>query len=102
MELITILNHCHRFPGFVDQYAYFSADKKSIEVTVRSPKGPAAFCSRCHLPAPGYDQLAERRFEFVPLWGFSSSFYTPCGASTVAATALWLSKKFPGATAKAH
>jgi hypothetical protein len=22
------------------------------------------------LPAPGYDQLAERRFEFIPLWGF--------------------------------
>src|SRR5207253_5336388 len=27
-------------------------------------------CSRCHLPAPGYDQLAEPRFEFIPLWGF--------------------------------
>ena len=22
------------------------------------------------MPAPGYDQLAERRFEFIPLWGF--------------------------------
>jgi hypothetical protein len=22
------------------------------------------------LPAPGYDQLAERRSEFIPLWGF--------------------------------
>jgi hypothetical protein len=22
------------------------------------------------LPAPGYDQIAERRFEFIPLWGF--------------------------------
>jgi transposase len=22
------------------------------------------------LPAPGYDQLGERRFEFIPLWGF--------------------------------
>jgi hypothetical protein len=22
------------------------------------------------LPASGYDQLAERRFEFIPLWGF--------------------------------
>jgi transposase len=22
------------------------------------------------LPAPGYDQLAERRFEFISLWGF--------------------------------
>jgi hypothetical protein len=32
MELITILNRCHRFRGFVYQYAHFSANKKSIEV----------------------------------------------------------------------
>jgi len=70
MELITILNRCHRFRGFVYQDAHFSADKKSIEVAVRPRKGSAAVCSRCHLPAPGYDQLAERRFEFIPLWGF--------------------------------
>jgi transposase len=37
---------------------------------VRPRKGSAALCSRCHQPAPGYDQLAERRFEFIPLWGF--------------------------------
>ena len=66
MELITILNRCHRFRGFVYQYAHFSTDKKSIEVAVRPRKGSAAVCSRCHLPAPGYDQLAERRFEFIP------------------------------------
>src|SRR5881275_991064 len=70
MELITILNRCHRFRGFVYQHAHFSADKKSIEVAVRPRKGSAAVCSRCHLPAPGYDRLAERRFEFIPLWGF--------------------------------
>src|SRR3954447_19854315 len=35
MELITILNRCHRFRGFVYQHAHFSADKKSIEVAVR-------------------------------------------------------------------
>jgi transposase len=54
----------------VYQHAHFSADKKSIEVAVRPRNGSAAVCSRCHLPAPGYDQLAERRFEFIPLWGF--------------------------------
>jgi transposase len=70
MELITILNRCHRFRGFVYQHAYFSADKKSIEVAVRPRKGSAAVCLRCHLPAPGYDHLVERRFEFIPLWGF--------------------------------
>jgi len=70
MELITILDRCHRFRGFVYQYAYFSADKKSIEVAVRPRKGSAAVCSRCHLQVPGYDHLVERRFEFIPLWGF--------------------------------
>jgi transposase len=70
MELITILNRCHRFQGFVYQCARFSADRKSIEVTVRPRKGSAAICSRCRQPAPGYDQLAERRFELIPLWGF--------------------------------
>ncbi len=69
MELITILNRCHRFRGLVYQHAYCSADEKSIVVAVRPRKGSTAVCSRCHFPAPGYDQLAERRFEFIPLWG---------------------------------
>jgi hypothetical protein len=30
MELITILNRCHRFQGFVYRHARFSPDKKSI------------------------------------------------------------------------
>ena len=70
LQLITILNRCHRFPGFVYQQACFSSDHKSIEIAVRPRKGSTAICSRCHQPAPGYDQLAERRFEFIPFWGF--------------------------------
>jgi transposase len=70
MQLLTILNRCHHFRGFVYQHARFGADKKSIEVAVRPRRGSAAICSRCHQPAPGYDHLAERRFEFIPLWGF--------------------------------
>jgi hypothetical protein len=70
MELITILNRCHRFQGFVYRHARFSPDKKSIEVSVRPRKGSAAICSRCHQLAPGYDQLAERHFDFIPMWGF--------------------------------
>ena len=70
MELITILNGCHHFRGFVYHHALFTTDKKSIEVSVRPRKGSAAICSRCHRPARGYDQLPERRFEFIPLWGF--------------------------------
>jgi len=30
-ELITILNRCYRFRGFVYQHAHFSVDKKSLE-----------------------------------------------------------------------
>src|SRR6266536_829243 len=70
LQLITILNRCHRFPGFVYQQARVSSDHKSIEIAVRPRKGSKAICSRCHQPAPGYDQLAERRFEFIPFWGF--------------------------------
>jgi transposase len=70
MELITILNRCHHFRGFVYQHARFRADKKSIEVAVRPRQGSGAVCSRCHQPAAGYDRLGERRFEFIPLWGF--------------------------------
>ena len=70
LQLITILNRCHRFPGFVYQQARFSSDHKSIEIAVRPRQGTTAVCSRCHQPAPGYDQLSERRFEFIPFWGF--------------------------------
>src|SRR5882724_10419383 len=70
LQLITILNRCHRFPGFVYSQARFSANGKSIEIAVRPRKGSRPVCSRCHLPAPGYDQLTVRRFEFIPLWGY--------------------------------
>jgi transposase len=70
LQLITILNRCHRFPGFVYRQARFSSDGKSIEIAVSPRVGSKATCSGCHQPAPGYDRLAERRFEFIPFWGF--------------------------------
>jgi len=70
MELLTILNQCHRHRGFVYEHARFSPDKKTIEIKVRPRRGTAAVCSGCHQPAPGYDHLPERAFEFIPLWGF--------------------------------
>jgi transposase len=70
MELTTILNHCHHHRGFVYEHARFGPDKKSIEVDVRPRQGASAVCSQCHKPAPGYDQLRQRRFEFIPFWGF--------------------------------
>ena len=50
LQLITILNRCHRFTGFVYQQARFSSDHKSIEIAVRPRKGSKAVCSRCHDP----------------------------------------------------
>jgi transposase len=70
LQLITILNRCHRFSGFVYHQARFSSDRRSIEISIRPRKGAAAVCSRCHQPGRGYDQLPERRFEFIPFWGF--------------------------------
>jgi transposase len=69
MDLITILNHCSHHPGFVYRPARWSPDKKNIEIAIRPRAGSAAICSGCHQPAPGYDHLPERRFEFIPLWG---------------------------------
>jgi transposase len=70
MELTTILNHCHPHRGFVYDQARFRRDKKAIEVTVRPRQGAKAVCSGCDQPAPGYDRLPERSFEFIPFWGF--------------------------------
>jgi transposase len=71
MRLITILNQCHHFRGFVYEGARLSpTERTTIEVRVRPRKGSAAICSGCHRPAPGYDHLSPRRFEFIPLWGF--------------------------------
>jgi len=48
MQLVTILSHCHPFPGFVYHRARFNSDYKSIEVSVRPSKGSAAICSGGH------------------------------------------------------
>jgi transposase len=69
LHLITILNRCHRFRGFIYRQARFSSDGKSIEIIVSPRVGSRAICSGCHQTAPGYDRLAERRFEFIPVWG---------------------------------
>jgi len=69
MNLVTILNHCYHFRGFVYQSTRFVQDKNTLEVVVRPRRGSATVCSGCHQPAPGYDRLPVRRFEFIPFWG---------------------------------
>ncbi len=50
------------------------ADRPTIEVQIEARKNGRPICSGCKEPAPGYDRLPERRFEFVPLWGIAIYF----------------------------
>jgi len=45
-----------------------------LEVTIIPRKNGKAICSGCHTAAPGYDTLGERRFEFIPFWGYRVFF----------------------------
>lgn len=71
MLLTRLLNACHHFPGFVYAGAQLRAAVHTIEVDVRPRHGAKARCSGCHQPASGYDQMPQRRFEFIPIWGFA-------------------------------
>lgn len=49
-----------------------------IEITLQPHGGIRGHCSQCRRPAPGYDRLPERRWQFVPLWGIATWFrYAP-------------------------
>lgn len=70
MQLKTILNRVQRHRSFVYGSArLIDRSGLAIEVEVRARANARARCSGCGRPGPGYDRLAARRFEFVPLWG---------------------------------
>ena len=69
--LTRLLNACHHFPGFVYESARLCEASQTIEIDVRSRKGSKPICSCCNRPGSGYDTLASRRFEFIPVWGFA-------------------------------
>ena len=71
MLITRLLNACHHFPGFVYGAATLDRATHTIEIEVRPRRGSKLRCSGCSQPASGYDHLAERRFEFVPVWGFA-------------------------------
>ncbi len=76
MLIKTILNKCHKFKSFVYGKAYFAEDegRQFLNVEIVPRKSSKVICSKCHQPAPGYDKLEERKFEFIPVWGFSVFF----------------------------
>jgi len=76
MLIKTILNKCHKFKSFVYGKAYFSENERRqvLKIDILPRKNSKGICSNCHQPAPGYDRLEKREFEFIPVWGFSIFF----------------------------
>lgn len=76
MQLKTILNRVEYFKSFVYGKVQWVDDAKrlTLEVHVEARKNGQPICSVCGRPGPGYDRLAKRRFEFVPLWGIAVYF----------------------------
>jgi transposase len=80
MQLKTILNRVQRYGSFVFGAVRFveTAAEPWLEVTLKARANSRPRCSRCGRRGPGYDTLAPRRFEFVPLWGIKVYFlYAP-------------------------
>jgi len=73
VQLKTILNHVERHKSFVYQEARWAdpKTKSTIEIPIQPRANSRPICSGCGKPAPGYDRLPERHFEFVPLWQIS-------------------------------
>ena len=76
MHLKTLLRRVHPVKFFVYEDTQFVEDPSQpngcrLEVRVRARKGRVATCSGCGRRGPVHDRLAERRFDFVPLWGLA-------------------------------
>jgi transposase len=76
MLLKTILNRIEHYKSFVyGKVRMLEEDGKlAIEVEVEARANGKPICSVCGHPAPGYDRLTKRRFEYVPLWGIAVFF----------------------------
>jgi transposase len=69
MLIKTILNKSYPLKDFVyDDQANF--ENEILVIGLRYRKNSKGLCSRCRKEAAAYDRLKERRFQFVPLWGY--------------------------------
>lgn len=77
LEVKTILNRIQRFVGFVYSSIRLrgSGGSLRIEARIEPHRGIRGRCATCLKPSPGYDQLPERRWQFVPLWGSIVHFF---------------------------
>jgi transposase len=76
MQVKTILNRVQKHRCFVYGAVRLLEELGEIliEAEIRPRVNSRPTCSGCQLPGPGYDTLAPRRFEFVPLWGIKVFF----------------------------
>ena len=77
MHLKSILNRVERHKSFVYTQATFverDGVEPCIEVQIEPRANGRPICSSCGKKRPGYDRLAARRFEFVPLWNIAVFF----------------------------
>ncbi len=80
MQIKTILNRVQKFKSFVYGAVRWveGAPEPTLEVELIPRSNSRAQCSGCSRRRAGYDRLAERRFEFIPLWGNKVFFvYAP-------------------------
>src|SRR5690606_20880522 len=80
MHLKTILNRVENFKSFVYGSVRWLEEfpEPAVEVDIRPRANGQAHCSGCGCRRPGYDTLAARRFEFIPMWGIKVFFrYAP-------------------------
>ncbi len=72
-ELKTLLNQIEKHRSFVyDEVRWVKgAARLTLAVLVRPRAHSRAHCPGCGRRGPGYDPLAPRRFEPVPLWGIA-------------------------------
>jgi transposase len=68
MRVETILNSVEKHAGFV--YTRSARVGQTLEVTIRPRANSRPQCVRCGQRGPVHDRLEERRYEFVPLWGY--------------------------------
>lgn len=74
MEVKVILNAIEKHSGFTYKSVRWGKKKKSIEVEVTPQGKKTAVCSGCGKRRKVYDRREERRFQYIPLWGFPVFF----------------------------
>ncbi len=80
MLINTILNRVQKFKSFIYGNVKWidTGREPELDIELLARKNSKPVCSICGKKASGYDQLPERRFEFIPMWGIKVFFrYAP-------------------------